>query len=94
MDRDYFRYEPAQNYRRARRKKTNFFAWSVAILLLTGFALAAWRALQHQLFGVQPFNVPVLAAAAAVVALCALAASALPARRATAIAPIDALRTE
>src|SRR6478672_9244393 len=42
MDRDYFRYEPAQNYRRARRKKTNFFAWSVAILLLTGFALAAW----------------------------------------------------
>lgn len=42
MDRDYFRYEPAQNYRRSRRKKTNFFAWSVAILLLTGFALAAW----------------------------------------------------
>src|SRR5256885_17188023 len=42
MDRDYFRYEPAQNYGRSRRKKTNFFAWSVAILLLTGFALAAW----------------------------------------------------
>jgi hypothetical protein len=42
MDRDYFRYEPAHNYGRSRRKKTNFFAWSVAILLLTGFALAAW----------------------------------------------------
>lgn len=42
MARDYFRYEPAQNYGRSRRKKTNFFAWAVAILLLTGFALAAW----------------------------------------------------
>src|SRR3954468_79812 len=43
MARDYFRYEPAQSYGRSRRKKTNFFAWAVAILLLTGFALAAWR---------------------------------------------------
>src|SRR6267154_4196711 len=42
MDRDYFRYEPAQSYGRSRKKKTNFFAWSVAILLLTGLALAAW----------------------------------------------------
>ncbi|MEY2550066.1 MAG: hypothetical protein QOG12_210 [Verrucomicrobiota bacterium] len=42
MARDYFRYEPAQSYGRSRRKKTNFFGWAVAILLLTGFALAAW----------------------------------------------------
>ena len=42
MARDYFRYEPAQSYGRSRRKKTNFFAWAVAILLLIGFALAAW----------------------------------------------------
>ena len=42
MDPDYFRYEPAHSYGRSRRKKTNFFAWSVTILLLTGFALAAW----------------------------------------------------
>src|SRR5205085_9305417 len=42
MDRDYFRYEPAHNYGRSRRKKINVFAWSVAILLLTGFAFAAW----------------------------------------------------
>src|ERR1700730_17832026 len=42
MVRDYFRYEPAQNYGRSRKKKTNFFAWLVAILLLTGLALAAW----------------------------------------------------
>ncbi len=42
MDQDYFRYEPAQAYGRSRRKKTNLFGWAVAILLLTGFALAAW----------------------------------------------------
>lgn len=42
MDRDYFRYEPAHSYGRSRRKKSNFFGWSVTILLLTGFALAAW----------------------------------------------------
>ena len=42
MPRDYFRYEPAQSYGRSRRKKTNFFGWAVAILLLTGFAFAAW----------------------------------------------------
>jgi hypothetical protein len=41
MDRDYFRYDEP-SYGRPRRKKTNLFAWSVAILLLTGFALAAW----------------------------------------------------
>ena len=42
MDRDYFRYEPAHSYGRSRKKKTNLFGWSVTILLLTGFALAAW----------------------------------------------------
>ncbi len=57
-------------------------------------ALLASRALQHQLFGVSPFNLPVLVAAATIVAGCALLASALPARRATAIAPMEALRTE
>jgi hypothetical protein len=42
MARDYFRYEPAHSYGRSRRKKTNVFGWAVAILLLTGFAFAAW----------------------------------------------------
>jgi hypothetical protein len=42
MARDYFGYEPAQSYGRSRKKKTNYFGWAVAILLLTGFALAAW----------------------------------------------------
>ena len=44
MARDYFRYEPARSYGRSRRKKTNFFGWAVAILLLTGAAFGAWFA--------------------------------------------------
>ena len=39
MDRDYFRYD--ESYGRSRRK-SNMFGWSVAILLLTGCAFAAW----------------------------------------------------
>jgi hypothetical protein len=39
MDRDYFRYE--DSYGRPRRK-SNLFGWTIAILLLTGFAFAAW----------------------------------------------------
>jgi hypothetical protein len=64
--------------------------------LLAGIPLAlfAARALQHQLFGVSPFNLPALGAAAVLVGACALVASALPARRAAAIAPMDALRSE
>src|ERR1051325_7503876 len=42
MARDYFRYEPARSYGRPRRKKTNCFGWAVTILLLAGFAFAAW----------------------------------------------------
>ena len=39
MDRSLFRFD--DSYRRPRRK-TNFFAWTIAILLLIGFAFAAW----------------------------------------------------
>src|SRR6266545_2806143 len=37
---DYGAYSYDEPY--ARRRRTNYFAWTVAILLLTGFALAAW----------------------------------------------------
>jgi len=37
MDRDYFQYERSRS-----GSKTNFFGWTIAILLLTGFAFAAW----------------------------------------------------
>jgi hypothetical protein len=40
MARDYYSYD--ESYGRPRRKKTNVFGWSVTILLLTGFAFAAW----------------------------------------------------
>src|SRR5215211_6258150 len=38
---DYDGYPYDEPYARPRRR-TNYFAWTVAILLLTGFALAAW----------------------------------------------------
>lgn len=39
MDRELFRFD--ERYYRPRRK-TNYFAWAIALLLLTGMALAAW----------------------------------------------------
>jgi ABC-type antimicrobial peptide transport system permease subunit len=51
-------------------------------------------AIGSQLFGVEPTDWPTIAAAAALVVLAALGASALPVRRATAIDPIRALRCE
>ena len=39
MDRDLFRFD--ERYYRPRRK-TNYFAWAITLLLLVGFALAAW----------------------------------------------------
>ena len=39
MDRDLFRFDE-RSYRP--RRKTNYFAWSITILLLVGFAFAAW----------------------------------------------------
>src|SRR5438309_7379650 len=41
MDHGLFRYDEPYGYGRVRRR-TNWFAWTVAILLLTGFAFAAW----------------------------------------------------
>jgi ABC-type antimicrobial peptide transport system permease subunit len=67
---------------------------AIGLVLGIPLALAAARALQSQLFGVSPFNVPILLASTALVVICALAASALPARRAASIAPMAALRSE
>jgi predicted permease len=66
----------------------------VGLLLGIPLALAAARALQSQLFGVSAFSVAPLAIAAVVVGICALLASALPARRAATIAPMVALRAD
>src|ERR1022692_2049825 len=43
MDRGLFRYEEPYGHGRPRRR-TNYFAWAIAILLLTGLAFTAWLA--------------------------------------------------
>ena len=57
-------------------------------------AVAVTRYLATQLYGVSPTDGPTLLAAAAVLAAAGLAASYLPARRATRVDPMTALRTE
>src|ERR1700704_1913874 len=49
MDYGVYRYEEPYGYNRPRRR-INYFGWTVAILLLTGFALAAWI-LSFYIFG-------------------------------------------
>ena len=68
----------------------------MAVGLLAGVPLAvlAARALRSQLFGVSPFNAAALLVAAAVVGGCSLLASAFPAWRARAIAPMEVLNSE
>jgi predicted permease len=68
----------------------------VAIGLAIGIPLIflSGKLLANQLYGVASFNPVILALAIAVLAVCALMASILPARRAAGIDPIKALRTE
>ena len=71
-----------------------------ATMLIGGVAIAlpvVWglgSLIQSQLFGVRAMDWPTVAVAAALIAVGALVASALPVRRATAISPIQALRHE
>jgi ABC-type antimicrobial peptide transport system permease subunit len=67
-------------------------AWG--LLLGTAAALAATRLLDSLLFGVRPSDPPTYAAIAAVMLGVGLLAGALPARRASKIDPIEALRSE
>ena len=50
--------------------------------------------MRNMLFGTPPWDVPTLAAVAVVLAIAALLASYIPARRAASVNPVDALRAE
>jgi predicted permease len=70
--------------------------WQVGIGLGLGIPLAvlAGKLMKDQLFGVRPWDPAMLAAATVLLALAALAASAVPARRAAGVEPMVALRNE
>ena len=66
----------------------------VGIAIGLAGAVAAAQAMRGLLFGVRSWDVATLAPVAAILALAALAATFLPARRAAAVNPVDALRSE
>jgi ABC-type lipoprotein release transport system permease subunit len=55
---------------------------------------AAGRFLGHQLYGMNPYNPAVTLVAVVALGLSALAASLIPALRASLISPVEALRVE
>ena len=67
---------------------------AVGLVVGTGLAVAASTAASTLLFGLKPHDPATLAAAVAALALAALAASYLPARRAARLDPMTALREE
>ncbi len=71
-------------------------AWLTGIGIGAGVAcsVAAATLMRRLLFGIAAWDLPTLVAVAAVLAVAALAASYVPARRATRVDPMDALRCE
>jgi macrolide transport system ATP-binding/permease protein len=67
---------------------------AVGIVIGLGCSIAAAVLLRDLLFGVQSWNMSVLITVAAVLGICALLASYLPARRAASVNPVEALRAE
>ena len=68
----------------------------IALGLLLGVPLsaAAGRFLGHQLYGLNPYNPVVITVAVLTLGFSALAASLIPALRASSISPLEALRVE
>ena len=71
-----------------------FLLVALGLVIGAGLALGGGKLLASQLFGVSAFEPVILAAAVAALAVCALLASILPARRAAGVDPMRALRTE
>jgi ABC-type antimicrobial peptide transport system permease subunit len=67
---------------------------AIGILIGAAAAALATRALSGMLFGVRPTDPAVFASVASLLALIALLATWLPARRASRIDPLEALRQE
>jgi len=70
------------------------FVAAVGIVVGLACSIPAATLLRGLLFGVQSWDVPTLIAVAALLGVCALLASYLPARRAASVNPVDALRAE
>jgi predicted permease len=70
--------------------------WLAAMGIAAGLlcSIAAATFMRNLLFGVAAWDVPTLAAVAGVLAICAVLASYIPARRAASINPVEALRAE
>jgi len=66
----------------------------LGILLGTGGSMLLLRVLRAMLFGASPIDLPVFAAVAVVLSLTAALAIWLPARRASLIDPLEALRAD
>jgi ABC-type antimicrobial peptide transport system permease subunit len=67
---------------------------AMGIVVGIGSALIATRALRTMLFGVQPGDAATIGVVAAVLVATAAIASYMPARRATRVDPVEALRAE
>jgi ABC-type antimicrobial peptide transport system permease subunit len=74
--------------------RTSVAVASIGIVVGVGASLGVTRLLESLLFGVNPNDAGILVGAAAVLAIAALAANLLPARRAARVDPMLSLRAE
>jgi ABC-type antimicrobial peptide transport system permease subunit len=74
--------------------KDSLLLTAIGIVIGVPLAMLVGRALTSSLYGVKPFDALSYLLAVTGVAIVALAASAVPARRAASVDPLTALRTE